>query len=318
MRTSCSGRAMRSACRSCATGTSSGSPARPAVIGGRSIRTSSVRVFPSTRFSGTSRNASPASNAAAAASAHGRYGTNPAIDRPSSRDNPPRYSAPTAPGHPRFELSPPLALTPNARCVLYYKTILARGPAARPRCIPPACGPPPSAPVRQVLFPGPTAHAGTSAKRADGSASVSGPATVSPVDHSQGDFGSPLHPIDSGAFLSPRPQTMSWRPTLRGLDAAILSKMDHDQGAYRRPLNPARRAWRVCLLHLHRTMHEQMPVRPTSSAARPRGYASSFATRSNRSVSCPFPLPRYRSLKETLGFHQLGPQIHQDHSSLLR
>ena len=28
----------------------------------------------------------------------------------------------------------------SARCVLYYSTILARGPAARPRCIPPACG----------------------------------------------------------------------------------------------------------------------------------------------------------------------------------
>lgn len=33
-------------------------------------------------------------------------------------------------------------------------------------------------------------------------------------------------------------ETLSARPTLRGLDAANLSKMDHDQGAYRRHLGP--------------------------------------------------------------------------------
>jgi len=34
----------------------------------------------------------------------------------------------------------PLPIRLIARCVLYYNTILARGPAARPRCIPPAHG----------------------------------------------------------------------------------------------------------------------------------------------------------------------------------
>lgn len=34
----------------------------------------------------------------------------------------------------------PVTVRRTARCVLYYNTILARGPAARPRCIPPACG----------------------------------------------------------------------------------------------------------------------------------------------------------------------------------
>ena len=33
-----------------------------------------------------------------------------------------------------------VGLRATARCVLYYNTILARGPAARPRCIPPASG----------------------------------------------------------------------------------------------------------------------------------------------------------------------------------
>ena len=34
----------------------------------------------------------------------------------------------------------PFIITRTARCVLYYNTILPRGPAARPRWIPPACG----------------------------------------------------------------------------------------------------------------------------------------------------------------------------------
>jgi len=64
-------------------------------------------------------------------------------------------------------------------CVVLH-TPLARGPAARPRCIPPACGSSrASSPFRSQW-------------------------NVSPFHHSQGDFALPA-PIDSGAFKPPGP-----------------------------------------------------------------------------------------------------------------
>ena len=57
---------------------------------------------------------------------------------------------------------------------------------------------------------------------------------VSPFNHSRENSLS-LHPSTWRAFLPPRPLTISWRPTLRGLDAAILPKMDHSQGPIAAP-----------------------------------------------------------------------------------
>jgi hypothetical protein len=42
------------------------------------------------------------------------------------------------------------------------------------------------------------------------------------------------HPIDQDSFTPLEP-----RPTLRGLDVAILSKLDHDQGTFSSPLKPS-------------------------------------------------------------------------------
>lgn len=66
--------------------------------------------------------------------------------------------------------------------------------------------------------------------------------TVSPVDHSQGDFALPA-PIDLRAFLPPKPLTISWRPTLRGLDTASTSPLDPIRGLPRHP-EPTRRTRR--------------------------------------------------------------------------
>jgi hypothetical protein len=38
-----------------------------------------------------------------------------------------------------------------------------------------------------------------------------------------------LHPSTWAAFLPPSPLTISWSPTLRGLDTAILPKMNYSQ-----------------------------------------------------------------------------------------
>ena len=65
---------------------------------------------------------------------------------------------------------------------------------------------------------------------------------VSPIKHSR-ETSLSLHPSTWRAFLPPRPQTTSWRPTLRGLDAVILSMMNSIQGLSH-PWKPTRRAWR--------------------------------------------------------------------------
>lgn len=56
----------------------------------------------------------------------------------------------------------------------------------------------------------------------------------------KGAFGAPLHPIDLAGVPAPKPpdhamEAISWRPTLRGLGAAILPKMDHSQGPIATP-----------------------------------------------------------------------------------
>ena len=116
-----------------------------------------------------------------------------------------------------------------------------QGAAARPRCIPPACGS-----VR-------------------GSTPFQSHSTVSPVDRSQGDFALPA-PIDVGAFLPPRPLTISWRPTLRGLDAPTVRRLD---AASASALNPIRVRFAApeplagpgdMPLYLHRTMHKRLPA----------------------------------------------------------
>jgi len=57
--------------------------------------------------------------------------------------------------------------------------------------------------------------------------------------HSQGDFALSV-PIDPGAFLPPRPLTISWRPTLRGLDTDQVSRdpiPTTKQGSFRAALS---------------------------------------------------------------------------------
>jgi hypothetical protein len=89
---------------------------------------------------------------------------------------------------------------------------LGKGAAAHPRCIPPAHGS-----VR-------------------GSTPFQRHPTVSPVDHSQGDFALPA-PIDLGAFLPPRPLTISWRPG-RELSRCPSLEPSHRPGGLRAPWTP--------------------------------------------------------------------------------
>lgn len=95
------------------------------------------------------------------------------------------------------------------------KTILARWPAARPRCIPPAGG------SFRALNP------------------FQSQQTVSPIKHSARRLRSPCTHRLEGVPAPKTPdhamEAISWRPTLRGLDAAILPKMDHSQGRIAAP-----------------------------------------------------------------------------------
>ena len=94
--------------------------------------------------------------------------------------------------------------------------LLARGPAARPRCIPPAHG----------------------SSRA--SSPFQSHQTVSPVHHSR-ETSLSLHPSTQGAFLPPRPLTNPMRIGCRQrIDA------ETDQGLSRRP-EPTRRTQEKCL-----------------------------------------------------------------------
>ena len=99
----------------------------------------------------------------------------------------------------------------TARCVRGTTThILARGPAARPRCIPPASG------SDQGMSPSQSQQ------------------NVSPFNQSQGDFAL-LAPIDMRAFLPPRPQTTSWRRFHREQRAFLPYESDQE-GSYRAAL----------------------------------------------------------------------------------
>ena len=116
------------------------------------------------------------------------------------------------------------------------KTILARWPAARPRCIPPAIG------SYRALSP------------------FQSQKNVSPFNPSQGDFALPA-PIDLAGVPAPKTpdnavEAISWRPTLRGLDAAILPKMNHSQGPIATPKTQLVGLGKLPL-HRHRTMHNQ-------------------------------------------------------------
>jgi len=126
-------------------------------------------------------------------------------------------------------------LRATARCVLYYNTILARGLAARPRCIPQA-----------VALPGHRTHSRARrsyrrsiTRRAWRSASPPAP------NHAR-TSGRPI--TNQGSVPAPpdTPMTISSRPTLRGLDAAILPKMDHSRGSVATP-KPSSSDLETCL-----------------------------------------------------------------------
>lgn len=102
----------------------------------------------------------------------------------------------------------PFVIRRTARCVLYYNTILPRGPAARPRWIPPACGASPASslvPRQRNVWP---LHHHSRER----SCSPENPMTIS------------LRPVEISLSPGPHrpggvPAPLDPRPTLRGLDA---------------------------------------------------------------------------------------------------
>ena len=161
------------------------------------------------------------------------------------RQRPPYRAAKPAVVVPTGSTRRPSLSADRKMCVV-VPHILARGPAARPRCIPPAIG------SLRALNP------------------FLSQETVSPVNHSR-ETSLSLHPSTWRAFLPPRPLTISWRrlhrdqerehivaalpmdpshrpkgvshpleprPTLRGLDAASVSTLNPIRGLSC-PLNPS-------------------------------------------------------------------------------